>query len=110
MTIARGLALAGLLSITTGCAGIYLAPVMPPPGFLYAEVGAPIDTDMNPSKRGKRVGRTYTESFAGLFARGDASVHAAAKNGGIKTIRHIDYEFKNYLSLYSKFTVVVYGD
>ena len=110
MTIIRGLILAGILSVATGCAGFYVAPVIPPPGFLYSEYSAPIDVDANPTKRGKKVGRAFTESFAGLFARGDASVYAAARDGGISTIRSIDYEFVNYVGLYSKFTVVVYGE
>ena len=108
--IVRSLMLAGILSVATGCAGFYVAPVIPPPGLLYSEYSAPIDVDANPSRRGKKVGRAYTESFAGLLARGDASVYRAARNGGISTIRSIDYEFVNYLGLYSKFTVVVYGE
>ena len=110
VTNVRALLLVGVLAVATGCAGFYVAPVIPPPGFLYAKLSAPIDTDANPTKRGKKIGRAFTESFAGLFARGDASVYAAARNGGIRTIREIDYEFENYLGLYSKFTVVVYGE
>lgn len=110
MTPVRGLLLAGLLTLGTGCAGFYVAPVVPPPGFIFSEYSAPLDVDADATKRGKKVGRAYTESFLGLLARGDASVYAAARDGGITTIRAIDYEFVNYVGLYSKFTVVVYGE
>jgi hypothetical protein len=63
-----------------------------------------------PEQARQEGGGAYTESFADLLARSDASVYQAARNGGISTIRSIDYEFVNSLGLYSKFTVVVYGE
>ena len=98
----------GLLS--SGCAGIYGAPVTPPPGLLYAKFQAPIDIDAQATERGSKVGRSFSQSILGLVATGDASISSAAAAGGITTIRHVDYEFENILGVYSKFTIVVYGD
>jgi len=95
---------------SVGCAGVYSAPVAPPPGLLFARYSAPLDIDTDQVKASKKIGRASTESILGLVARGDASIATAAKAGQITTIRHVDYEFENLLGLYSKFTVVVYGD
>jgi len=103
-------AIMGLSFALTACAGVYGAPVVPPPGFLYSRFAAPIDIDAEASVLGDKVGRSSTESILGLVAQGDASISSAAREGGITTIRHVDYEFENYLGVYSKFTIVVYGD
>lgn len=98
------------LSWSTACAGVYVAPVAPPSGLLFADYSAPLDIDADQSKRGNKMGTSSVESILGLVATGDASIAEAARNGGITTIRHVDYQFKNLLGIYSKFTVVVYGD
>jgi hypothetical protein len=57
-----------------------------------------------------KVGKSSTTSILFLFAWGDASVAAAARDGGITTIRHADYEYLNVIGLYTSFTTVVRGD
>jgi hypothetical protein len=99
-----------LLASTTGCAGLYSAPVIPPVAFVYSKVSAPIDIDVNETRMGQKKGTAETINILGLISTGDASVQSAAKNGGIKVIRHADYEFTTVLGLYSRFTTVVYGD
>ncbi len=108
--ITRYLAILACCSVTTACAGIYGAPVVPPPGFLFSRFAAPLDIDAQDTKPGSKVGRSSSQSILGLVAEGDASISAAAKQGGISTIRHVDYEFENYLGVFSRFTIVVYGD
>ena len=46
----------------------------------------------------------------GIVAWGDGSMHAAAENGGITTIRSADYEFFSAFGIYTTYTTVVYGD
>ena len=59
---------------------------------------------------GSKVGRASVKSYAfGLYSSGDMSI--AAANGGIKTIRHVDYEYTNiFFFAYQEMTMIVYGD
>ncbi len=46
-----------------------------------------------------------------LFAWGDAGAAAAAKNGGITTMTHMDRELYGILfGIYTRTTTIVYGD
>ena len=64
------------------------------------------DGSMNYSK----VGVAKSTSILGLVATGDASIKAAAANGGIKTIKYVDYDAKNTLGICGEYTTTVYGD
>ena len=57
-----------------------------------------------------KKGIAYCESFLGLITTGDASIQAAADNGGITKISHVDWDVRNILGLYGKYTVTVYGE
>ena len=105
--IAAATLLTGTLS---GCAGFYSAPLTPPGGALYSDIQAPLSIEPEGTTLGKKVGEASTTSILGMFATGDASVATAAKEGGITTVRHIDYKMKNVLGVISTFTIVVYGD
>jgi len=51
------------------------------------------------------------ESVLWLIAWGDASTSAAAKQGGLMTVNHMDRETLFVLfGLYTKTTTIVYGD
>jgi hypothetical protein len=95
--------------IGTGCT-YYVAPVMPPPGLLYTNVKAPIDTDVQSNPVGPRMGSASTTSILGLLSFGDASVETATRRGNLSTVNHLDYEFLNILFVYQKFTVNAYGE
>jgi hypothetical protein len=46
-----------------------------------------------------------------LVSWGDAGAAAAARNGGLTTINHMDVQIRNVLfGLYTKETTIVYGD
>ena len=91
--------------------GCLVAPVVPPIGFLFNNTGAPLDVDFDETQLGSKVGKASTTTVLWLFAWGDASTAAAARDGGITTIRHADYEFLLvFLGLYSSYTTVVRGD
>ena len=92
-----------MTSSFTGCAS-YL-----PMGFVYTEVTSPVsvtDSDISHTK----VGTAVATSVLGIVATGDASVRAAANNGGIKKIKHVEYHVKNILGIIGEYTTTVYGD
>ena len=95
--------------LLTGCIG-FGAPVHPPTGLLYTSIRAPIDIDSDETQLGTKQGRSTSSTILGLVAWGDASTRAAAEAGGVTTIRHVDYEYFDILSVYGTFTTVVYGD
>lgn len=101
--------LCGVVLMATGCAGFMTAPVVPPVAFVYTGIKAPLDVDAdNTAITGKR-GTASTINVLGLVAMGDASVKAAAEDGGITKVEHMDYEFFNVLFVFSKYTTIVYG-
>ncbi|TFH30365.1 MAG: hypothetical protein E4G97_05835 [Deltaproteobacteria bacterium] len=80
-------------------------------GCLYSNVVAPLSTDLNKTSLGNKEGRASTHSVLWLVSWGDAGVAAAAKNGGLTTVNHMDVEIRNILfGLYTKETTIVYGD
>jgi hypothetical protein len=81
------------------------------PGCIYAHVKTYLDTDLNQTKLGAKVGTSEMQEVLALVAWGDASTATAAKNGGITTINHADVEYLAILwFVYSKQTTIVYGD
>ena len=100
--------------VATGCA-LYRTPVIPPQGFLFSQYSAPLTIDFDKTQTGARVGKASTlwirEPFLGTsYAWEDASISAAARNGGIKKVYYADYEWLQVLGLFGRFTVVVHGD
>lgn len=89
-------------------AGCVSAPFRPPVGMV-ALVKAPLSTDGNWNIYPNR-GESSSTCILGLWAEGDCSVSAAARNGGIKKVGHVDYEYKNIIGIWQKVTVVVYGE
>jgi TRL (tRNA-associated locus)-like protein len=90
-----------------GCAGFYAAPVVPPQGMLYTNISAPVGTEGG--EMPQTSGEASSECILGLFAWGDAGVKAAADNGGLTSVDHVDYKFWHVMGVYSKFTTVAYG-
>ncbi len=89
--------------IVSGCATAI------PAGALYTEVGFPSGVgsgDMQYSK----VGKATSNSYFGLIATGDATITAAAQNGGITKIKYVDYKSRNILGIMGEYTTYVYGD
>jgi hypothetical protein len=85
-----------------GCA-VGHGPVVAPITIVKGPVSA------GPATTGAKVGRAEAWGIP-LFATGDASISAAAKNGGISQIHHVDHETLNILGIYARFTTVVYGE
>ncbi len=80
-------------------------------GCAYVDVKTPYDENLDRTELGSKIGTSYIESFCWLFAWGDSSYAAAAKNGGITVMRHADQQVQSYLfGLYARRTTIVYGD
>ncbi len=80
-------------------------------GCAYVNTKTPLDVDLDHTTLGEKTGVAEARSLLWLVAWGDASYAAAAKNGGITTLRHADQEvFTVLFGIYSRYRVVVYGD
>ena len=80
-------------------------------GCVYSHVLMPYDINLDRTVLGPKQGKASTESVLWLVAWGDGSTAAAAKQGGITTISHMDREVLFVLwGLYSKTTTIVYGE
>lgn len=80
-------------------------------GCLYTHVLTPLDMNVDKTMLGQKTGKATMYSVLGLVAWGDASTAAAAKQGGLTTINHMDREFLNVIfGIYTETTTIVYGD
>ncbi|MFH1190614.1 MAG: TRL-like family protein [Candidatus Omnitrophota bacterium] len=86
-----------------GCATPY------PMGLIYTEIKAPVAAGEGGMSYNK-AGIAKATSILGMVATGDCSIKTAAANGGIKTIKYVDYDARNTLGIYGEYTTTVYGD
>lgn len=88
-----------------------LAALFMLPSCLYTNIQTTLDTDLNQTKLGSKVGEAEVQSVLWLVAWGNGGINAAAKEGGITTVNHADQKvFGLLFGLYSSQTTVVYGD
>ena len=81
------------------------------PGCVYTNVINPLDTDVEETTLGDKIGRSDAYSVLWLVAWGDRGTKAAAENGNITVIRHMDIQtFSVLFGLYSHVTTIVYGE
>lgn len=100
--------LLGLLSLallSTGCAMSMNAPVS---GFIYT--GAKGATAATSSDVGSKTGTACAKSYLGWVGVGDASVGAAAKEGGITKISTVSSDNTNIIGVYAKNCTIVTGE
>jgi hypothetical protein len=90
-------------ALMTGCALAH-GPVIAP---VTINMKGPVST--GPAMTSPKTGRAEAWGIV-LFATGDASISAAASNGGITRIHHVDHETMNILGIYAKYTTIVYGE
>ena len=91
-----------LMALLSGCAST--APV----GGLFTDVTLPHTA--NDDFKSAKVGKAECKSFLALVAIGDCSVQAAAANGGIKKVSHVDWKANNILGIIGNYTTTVYGE
>ena len=89
------------LWLGTGCMGV----VSPAMGILITDV----KWDSHSSgKQGTKTGKACATSVLALVASGDASIEAAAAEGGIKTVTSVDHETK-WTLLFGEYCTIVHG-
>ncbi len=96
-------ALAGL---AVGCVGP-MGPVGGVGAGIYTDVSGPIGATSN--AEGSKMGQATSTGII-CVATGDSSIKAAAANGGITKISHVDYHTTSVLGVWAKTTVTVYGE
>jgi hypothetical protein len=80
-------------------------------GCFYTHVLSPLDIDADKTVLGQKTGKAASYSLLWAAAWGDASTAAAAKNGGLSTVNHMDKEiFSVFFGIYTESTTIVYGD
>ena len=80
-------------------------------GCLYARVIYPLDTDVNETRLGEKVGRASSQSLLWAVAWGDGGVEAAARDGDLTVINHLDVErYVLFFGAYVRVTTIAYGD
>lgn len=80
-------------------------------GCVYLDISQPLDTNLDKTQLGSKVGEASIQSVLWSVAWGDGGIKAAAENGGITVINHADRRrFGVLFGLYVKETTVVYGD
>lgn len=85
--------------------------LLPLGGCIYLNVKLPLDTNLESTELGSKVGKSEAQSVLWLVAWGDAGTQAAAKDGDIQTINHADQEHFAILGfVYSRYRTIVYGD
>ena len=87
-----------------GCAAVANGPVTAP---ITLNMKGPVS--VGPAMTSPKVGRAEAWGIL-VYATGDASIEAAAANGGIKRIHHVDQETLNILGVYARYTTLVYGE
>lgn len=68
----------------------------------------PVAVTANPV--GNKCGEASTSRILGLGGSANVGINAAAKNGGITRISHVDKSSYSFLGIYQKFTTRVYGE
>ena len=71
----------------------------------------PLDNNVDKTEIGEKVGRATAKSMWWLVTWGDAGAAAAADDGDIEVIRHLDMNLKViFFGFYMKRTTIAYGD
>ena len=89
-----------------GCAGPYTQ------GFIISDYMAPACSpdDASGLNIGSKTGEAMMVNYLGWIATGDASIQAAAANGGISKVKTVDYNYNSLLGIVNKTTTIVTGD
>ena len=80
-------------------------------GCLYSNIKIPLDSNLDRTQLGEKEGESRFYSILWLFSWGDAGTAAAAEEGEIRTLNHMDREILSILfGLYYRQKTIVYGD
>ena len=91
----------------TGC---IKAPTVPPIGGTFSQISSPYSGDLN-KPIGSECGEASCKSVLFyLFAFGDCSVDAAARNGDLEEVNYIGYNYTNIISIYTDMETKACGE
>lgn len=92
------------VAVLSGCASVY------PRGGISTNVVLPVQATNG--QLGSKIGKSECVSWFGMVASGDASIAAAARNGKITKISHVDWKVTSDIPIGIKtiYTTTVYGD
>jgi hypothetical protein len=77
----------------------------------FVNVKIPLDTDLDRTELGTKVGEASAQSVLWVVLWGDSGTQAAAEQGGITVITHADRQiFTILFGIYARETTIVYGD
>ena len=72
--------------------------------------GSPVSVEGAPlTLEGLTTGEAEEISLLGLISIGDSSMMAAAKNGGLTSVRYVDRAVFSFLGIFAKYTTRVAG-
>ena len=98
------LAGASLMLLLTSCASVDA----PTPGFIYSNVKHGTDVG-DGNAAATKTGKACATSMLGWVATGDASIEAAARDGGISRNAYVDHTSKVIMGVYGEYCTVVHG-
>lgn len=80
-------------------------------GCVYSNIKTPLDRDLDKTEMGTKVGEASMYSVLWMVSWGDSSTAAAAKDGSISTVNHMDMQiFSVLFGMYTRTTTIAYGD
>lgn len=81
------------------------------PGCFYGNFRVPLDVNVDDTHIGDKQGRASAQAVMWLFSWGDCGVHAAAENGNLEVVQHLDTEYLIFLfGAYTRRTTIAYGE
>ncbi|MCX6116044.1 MAG: TRL-like family protein [Proteobacteria bacterium] len=104
MRFVRVISSAFLLSFVVSCASAH-SPVS---GFWYTNAKG--GTGATSEAIGSKKGKACASSILGIIGTGDASIAAAAKQGGISKVSTADYSAFSVLGFYAESCTLVTGN
>ena len=92
-----------------GCVNLGNPQGLGPTGALYSSYRIGVSENKEIESASK-TGKACLKRYAFLYVTGDASLEAAAKNGQIISIKSVNKEAFNVLSVYSSLCTIVTGN
>lgn len=92
-------------AMISGCAVMANGPVLAPIAVDLKGPCAVGENNVRCLKKGEAVAKGVL-----IIAWGDASIEAAAKDGNITKIHHVDTKTTNILGVYAEHVTIVYGE
>jgi hypothetical protein len=99
--------IASLLAPASGCVASAHGGQAGAIGVLFSDYQAP--GEIGSGEVSPKKGEACVTSILGFIATGDASITAAAAQGGITRISHVDHANLGVLGVYAKTCTIVYG-